>query len=52
MAADDWRDRKDIDHTTGGESLNLPIVKLTDEQLHAIAARGLTGADKKGSSTD
>ena len=40
-----------LDHTTGGESLNLPIVKLTEAQLHAIAARGLTGADKKGSST-
>lgn len=38
MAAEDWRDKQEIDHTTRGEAINQPIdaSKLSDTALQEL----------------
>lgn len=42
MAADDWRDNKQLEHSgpDGGPIVTKDVTDLTDEQLAAIAAAG------------
>jgi hypothetical protein len=50
---DKWRDAKDIDHTTKGESLNQPkdLSRYTDEQLAELEQAATKVADITGDKT-